>query len=67
VPQPNVPQIRQTAIDYLESFDPKLWYYDPVRGEIKLASEYMSVCPGLHETNANVISLFLLDCVAPTG
>jgi len=31
VPQPDVAKIRQSAIDYLHSFDPQLWYDDPVR------------------------------------
>ena len=30
VPQPNVPEIRQSAIDYLETFDPQSWYDEPV-------------------------------------
>ena len=30
VPHPNVPEIRQSAIDYLETFDPQSWYDEPV-------------------------------------
>ena len=32
VPLPDdIPSIRQSAVDYLENFDPRSWYDDPVR------------------------------------
>jgi len=38
VPQPNVPEIRQSAIDYLETFDPQSWYDYPV------STQYIVIC-----------------------
>jgi hypothetical protein len=31
LPKPDVPKIRDSAIQYLESFDENEWYKDPVR------------------------------------
>jgi hypothetical protein len=31
VPVPDIPKIRQSAVEYLEQFDPQSWYDDPVR------------------------------------
>lgn len=31
LPQPDIPKLRQSTIEYLDSFDETLWYKDPVR------------------------------------
>jgi hypothetical protein len=31
LPQPDIPKLRQSTIEYLDSFDEAQWYKDPVR------------------------------------